>query len=103
MGAAETNRFLSHLAVKQNVASSTQNQARSAILFLYNEVLQQKIGSLGEIVLAKKPLRLPVVLTREEVKAILSRLSGPQWLMAALLYGSGLRLLECLRLPRERH
>jgi integron integrase len=79
-------------------SASSQNQALSAILFLYRAVLQQDIGWVDEIVWAKKPKRLPVVLTREEVKAVLQHLSCPTWLMASLLYGSGLRLSECLRL-----
>jgi len=98
MGELEINQFLSHLAVKGNVASSTQNQALSAILFLYREVMKQEIGSLDEVTWAKKPETLPEVLTREEVKAIMSHLSGVDWLMAMLLYGCGLRLVECLKL-----
>jgi integron integrase len=98
MGAQEIDQFVSHLAVKRNVAASTQNQALSAVLFRYNEVLKQDIGRLGEVVWAKKPKRLPVVLTREEVKAVLDCLSGTGWIMASLLYGSGLRLMECVRL-----
>jgi integron integrase len=86
------------LAVTRRVAASTQNQALSAILFLYKVVLHQELGRIEDIVHAHKPKRLPVVLTREEVKAVLQYLSGPPWLMASLLYGSGLRLLECLRL-----
>jgi site-specific recombinase XerD len=96
MGAQEINRFVSHLAVKRRVAASTQKQALSAILFLHNEVLQQDIGHLGEVVCAKKPKRLLVVLTREEVKVLLNHLSGTSWIMASLLYGSGLRLMECV-------
>ena len=99
MGPEEVRQFLTHLAVTRRVAASTQNQALSAILFLYKAVLQQDIGWIDEIVWAKKPKRLPVVLTREEVKAALQHLSGQTWLMASLLYGSGLRLSECLR-PR---
>ncbi len=98
MGPEEVRQFLTHLAVTHRVAASTQNQALSAILFLYKAVLQQDIGWIDEIVWAKKPKRLPVVLTREEVKAVLQHLSGQTWLMASLLYGSGLRLSECLRL-----
>jgi len=89
---------LTHLAIKGNVAASTQNQALCAILFLYNEVLKRELGRLGEVVWAKKPERLPVVLTRAEVKAVLGQLSGANWIMANLLYGAGLRILECLRL-----
>jgi integron integrase len=98
MGAKEVSQFLSDLAVTRQVAASTQNQALSAILFLYQEVLRQEIGWVDEVVRAKKPRKLPVVLTREEVKAVLHGLSGTAWLMASLLYGSGLRLMECLRL-----
>jgi len=98
MGPEEIRQFLPHLAMTRRVAASTQNQALSAILFLYKAVLQQEIAWIDEIVWAKKPKRLPVVLTREEVKAVLQHLSGPTWLMASLLYGSGLRLSECLRL-----
>ncbi len=98
MGPEEVRQFLTHLAVTRRVAASTQNQALSAILFLYKAVFQQDIGWIDEIVWAKKPKRLPVVLTREEVKAVLQHLSGQTWIMASLLYGSGLRLIECLRL-----
>ena len=99
MGTAEINRFLTDLAVVGHVAASTQDQARSALLFLYQQVLGVELGILGDdIVLAKRPERLPVVLTREEVKAILSGLAGTPWLVAVLLYGAGLRLLEALRL-----
>ncbi len=98
MGPEEVRQFLTHLAVTHRVAASTQNQALSAILFVYKAVLQQDIGWIDEIVWAKKPKRLPVVLTREEVKAVLQHLSGQTWIMASLLYGSGLRLIECLRL-----
>jgi len=98
MGKAEVTRFLSHLAVEAKVSASTQNQALSALLFLYGEVLNQELGWLDEIVRAKRPARLPVVLSREEVRALLRSLSGVEALMASLLYGAGLRLLECCRL-----
>jgi integron integrase len=98
MGEAEIGQFITDLAVKKHMAASTQNQALSAILFLFNEVLQQEIGTIDNLVWAKRPKRLPVVLTREEVQAVMSYLSGTSWLMAMLLYGSGLRLMECLRL-----
>jgi len=98
MGEPEITRFLSWLAVERKVSSVTQNQALSAILFLYKEVLRQDIGWLQNVVRAKGPRKLPVVLTRDEVRAVLRRLEGPSWLVAALLYGSGLRLLEALRL-----
>ena len=98
MGAEEVRQFLTDLAVTHRVAASTQNQALSALLFLYKAVLQQDIGWIEDIIRAKKPKRLPVVLACDEVKAMLQNISGPTWLMASLLYGSGLRLMECLRL-----
>ena len=98
MGEPEINAFLTHLAVKERVSASTQNQALSAILFLYRYVLKRKIGDLGEVIRARKPKRLPVVMTREEVKAVLANLTGDKWLMVSLMYGAGLRLMECLRL-----
>jgi integron integrase len=98
MGGDEVSQFLSDLAVRQHVAASTQNQALSAILFLYQEVLKQEIGWLDDVVRAKKAKKLPVVLSREEVKAVLTVLSDHKWVMANLLYGSGLRLMECIRL-----
>lgn len=97
MGKPEVEAFLKDLAVQRNVAASTQNQALSALLFLYNDVLEQPIGYV-DVLWAKKPKRLPVVLTRTEVKAVLSKLDGTSLLIGQLLYGSGLRLLECLRL-----
>ena len=98
MGAPELTRLLSALAVDGKVAASTQNQALSALLFLYREVLQLEVPWLDGVVRAKRPLRLPVVLSREEVRAVLQPLQGPPRLMACLLYGAGLRLLECCRL-----
>ncbi len=98
MAEPEINAFLTHLAVKEKVSASTQNQALSALLFLYRRVLRHEIGDLGNIIRARKPRRLPVVMTREEVKAILSRLKSDKWLIASLMYGAGLRLMECLRL-----
>jgi integron integrase len=98
MGATELTAFLSALAVDRCVAASTQNQALSALLFLYHDVLELDVPWLDDLVRAKRPLRLPVVLTREEVRAVLQRLTGVPRLMASLLYGSGLRLLECSRL-----
>ena len=98
MGAQELTAFLSHLAVQSNVAASTQNQALHAILFLYRDVLKIDLPWLDQVERAKKPQRLPVVFTRDEVKALLAQLQGTTWLMAMLTYGSGLRLLECLRL-----
>ncbi len=98
MGASEVEAFLTHLAVKGKVAASTQNQARSALLFLYKEVLDQALPWMDDITLAKRPLRLPVVLTHAEVKAVLEWLRGTHGLLARLLYGTGMRLMEGLRL-----
>ncbi|MEW6229029.1 MAG: integron integrase [Bacillota bacterium] len=98
MAEPEINAFLTHLAVKEHVSASTQNQALCALLFLYRHVLGKEIGELGEVIRARKPRRLPVVLTREEVKAVIGQLKGDKWLMANLMYGAGLRLMECLRL-----
>ena len=98
MGVEEIRQFITDLAVAQHVAASTQNQALSALLFLYKVVLRQEIDWIDGIVRAKKPKRLPVVLSPEDVKAVLQELSEPYALMASLLYGSGLRLMECLRL-----
>src|SRR5262249_61604534 len=98
MGAAEVTAFLTSLAVQGKVAASTQNQALSALLFLYREVLGIELPWLDDVVRAKRPVHLPVVLTREEVRAVLLRLDGVPRLMAVLLYGAGLRLLECCRL-----
>ncbi|MEN9933747.1 MAG: hypothetical protein RLZZ387_326 [Chloroflexota bacterium] len=98
LGAPAIEEFLSHLAVDSQVAASTQNQARSALLFLYRDVLDIPIDDPRDVVQAKAPQRLPVVLTRDEVQAIIRELDGTHKLMAQLLYGSGLRLLECVRL-----
>jgi integron integrase len=98
MGAAEVEAFLSHLAVAGNVSASTQNQAKSALLFLYREVLGVALPWLDNVTQAKMPQRLPVVLTASEVKSVLNQLDGTLWLMASLLYGGGLRLMECVRL-----
>jgi integron integrase len=98
MGAPGLATFLSSLEVDGRVAPSTQNQALSALLFLYREVLELRVPWLDGVVRPKRPQRLPVVLTREEVRAVLRRLGGVPRLMAFLLYGSGLRLLECCRL-----
>jgi len=94
----EINQFITHLAVKENVSASTQNQALCAIIFLYKQVLKIDIGDLGNVVWAKKPDRVPVVFTRSEAQAVLSQLTGMNWLMGMLLYGAGLRLTECLQL-----
>jgi integron integrase len=98
MGVQEVRQFLTYLAVEGHVAASTQNQALSAILFLYQHVLRQDIGWVDEVVRAKQPHRVPVVLTQAEVAAVLRHLSGTPWIMGTLLYGAGLRLMECLRL-----
>ena len=98
MGAAEVESFLSDLAVRRNVAASTQNQALAALLFLYKNVLKLDLPWLSEVVRAKKPVRLPVVLTITEVQQVLAQLQGELWLAGSLLYGSGMRLMEVLRL-----
>jgi integron integrase len=98
MGAPELTAFLSHLAIQRNVAAATQNQALNAILFLYRDVLKITLPWLEDVQRAKKPQHLPVVFTSDEVKGLLAQLQGTPWLMAALTYGGGLRLLECLRL-----
>lgn len=98
MGGMEVEAFLTRLASRDNVAPSTQNQALAALLFLYREVLHQQLPWMESIQRAKKPARLPVVLTREEVEALLGHLVGLHALQAGLLYGSGLRLMECIRL-----
>jgi len=98
MAEPEINAFLTHLAVKEKVSASTQNQALCALLFLYRIILGREIGDLGEVIRARKPKRLPVVMTREEVKEVLANMAGDKWLMASLMYGAGLRLMECLRL-----
>ena len=98
MGALEIERFLTSLAVQGRVAAATQNQALSALLFLYRQVLGIELPWLDGIERAKKPQRLPVVLTRSEVVALLGELSGTHWLMSSLLYGTGMRLMECVRL-----
>lgn len=98
MGAREIEAFLSHLANERDVAASTHNQALSALLFLYGEVLGIELPWLGEIERPRRPQRLPVVLTREEVRDVLALLEGVSGLMARLLYGTGMRLMECVRL-----
>src|SRR5436190_20074448 len=98
MGAAQVTAFLSWLATERNVAAATQNQALSALLFLYKRVLGQDLPWLGEVVHAKRPVRLPVVLTEGEVARLLDHVEGGARLMVALLYGAGLRQAECLAL-----
>lgn len=97
MGVSEVEVFLSYLAGDERVAASTQNQALSALLFLYREVLHQDLGPVDAL-RAQKPKRFPTVLTHDEVQRLLGQMSGTHQLMARLLYGSGLRLMECLRL-----
>lgn len=98
MGAPEVTQFLSNLAVEGNVASSTQNQALAALLFLYKEVLEVELPWMDDIQRSKRPKRLPTVLTRAEVTALLSHIPDRYSLMARLIYGSGMRLMECQRL-----
>lgn len=98
MAEQEVAAFLTHLARDLNVAASTQNQALSALLFLYKEVLKHEIGWLQKVERVKKPPKLPVVLSRGEIKQIFAHLHGVPKLMAGLLYGSGLHLMECVRL-----
>lgn len=98
LGEREVTAFLSHLATDCNVAASTQNQALSAILFLYGEVLDQKLGWLEGVERAQRPEKLPVVFTKEEAERVLGAMRGTTRLMARLLYGTGMRLMECVRL-----
>ncbi len=98
LGIREVESFLSYLAVEGKVAASTQNQALSSLVFLYHQVLKLNMGLLEDVTLAKRPEKLPVVLTRNEVQAVLKRLEGDKRTMGLLLYGSGLRLMECIRL-----
>jgi len=98
MGVAEVEAFLSDLAVRRDVSASTQNQALSAILFLYKKVLLIELPWLDGVIRARRPQRLPVVLTQDEVGRVLAQLDGTLWLVASLLYGSGMRLMEVLRL-----
>ncbi len=98
MGAREVEAFLTDLAVSRKVSASTQNQAKSAILFLYREVLQKELAWLENVTSARAPERLPVVLTVAEIRAVLTRLKGTHWLIASLLYGAGMRLMEAVRL-----
>src|SRR5436190_604253 len=98
MGEKEITEFLTHLAVKKHVAASTQNQAFCALLFLYQQVLRRKLAFIDGVARVKRPPKIPVVFTREEALAVLDRLVGEYRLMSDLLYGSGLRLMECVRL-----
>jgi len=98
MGEVEVERFLSTLATEGNVAAGTQNQALSALLFLYRRVLRVDLPWMATVVRAKRPRRVPTVLSRDEVQRLLAAMDGRTWLLASLLYGTGMRLLECLRL-----
>jgi site-specific recombinase XerD len=98
MGAPEVHVFLSHLAQILKVSASTQNQALNAIAFLYHQVLQREMGEIGELPRAKRAKHLPVVFSPDEVRKVLCNLTGTENLMASLLYGSGLRLTECISL-----
>jgi len=98
LGGGDIASFLQHLAVRRNVAASTQNQALNALVFFYRKALKQDIGKLEDFARAKRPKRMPVVLTRSEVARLLDQMEGISWLMASLLYGTGMRLMECVRL-----
>lgn len=98
LGAGDVAAFMNHLVTREHVSASTQNQALCAVMFLYKHVLEMELESLPEFVPARRPKRLPVVLTREEVKAVLANLQEPYLTMALLMYGAGLRITECLKL-----
>jgi integron integrase len=98
MGKAEVEAFLNHLAMELGVAASTQNQALNALVFLYRYVIEKEIGELSELIRVKRPARLPVVMTVDEVERVLERLSGDSLTVSLLLWGGGLRLMEALRL-----
>jgi len=98
MGEPEIRQFISHLAVKEQISASTQTVALSALLFLYRDVLKQELRYIANIERARKPKRIPLVFTHGEVRVVLENVKGTHWLVAGLLYGSGLRLMECLRL-----
>ncbi|MCG5526365.1 integron integrase [Ectothiorhodospira haloalkaliphila] len=98
LGGAQVADFLQYLAVTRNVSISTQKQALNALAFLFSKVLEQPLGDIGPFSRAKRPRRLPTVLSREEVRRMLGELAGVPWLVASLLYGTGMRLMECLRL-----
>ncbi|WP_020475816.1 integron integrase [Zavarzinella formosa] len=98
MGVAEINQFLTHLAVEGGVSASTQNQAFSAIMFLYQKVLETNPGAIEGVIRANRPRRLPVVLTQNEVRGVLAGLDGTYRLIGLMLYGTGMQMLECLRL-----
>ena len=98
MGEKEITEFLTHLAVEKHVAASTQNQAFSALLFLYQQILERKLDFIANVQRVTRPAKLPVVFTPAEARAVLAHLKGDYRLMAELLYGAGLRLMECVRL-----
>jgi site-specific recombinase XerD len=98
MGASEIGAFLSWLAVQRRVSASTQNQALSAVLFLYRNVLGMEVGAIGQVPRARVPARLPVVLSRDEVGRLMKHVNGKVWIIVVLLYGAGLRIEECLQL-----
>lgn len=98
LGAPEVEAFLTDLAVRGNVSASTQNQALSAILFLYRHVLEMKLEWMDNVVRAKRERKIPVVFTQKEARTVIAHLQGRHWLMASLMYGAGLRVMECLRL-----
>ena len=98
MGESEIRAFISNLAVNDNISASTQTVALSALLFLYRDVLKRELTRVNDIERAQKPKRLPVVFTRDEIKRVFSGLTGTHWIIGGLLYGSGLRLMECVRL-----
>ena len=98
LGASEISAFLTWLAVRQRVSASTQNQALSALLFLHRDVLGMEVGAIGQVPRARVPARVPVVLSRDEVGAVMKQVSGQIWIIVVLLYGAGLRIQECLEL-----
>jgi len=98
MGTQQVEQFLTYLAVNGRVASSTQNQALSAILFMYKEVLGIELPWLNDVTRAKRPEKIPLVFSKNEIRKLLANLEGTYWIMGHLLYGAGLRLMECLRL-----
>ena len=98
MGASEVEAFLSNLAVNENVSPSTQNQALSAILFLYRHVLEIELEWMNNVVRARRERRIPVVFTQDEARSVIAHLNDKYWLMGSLMYGAGLRVMECLRL-----
>lgn len=99
MGTSEVPEYLTHLATKRRLSASTQNQAFSALLFLFREVLGRDLEGLDDTPRAKRPARLPVVLSRSEARALINHLAGRLWLVGSRMYGAGLRLQECLTRP----